>query len=375
MLLLLLACLPSSGPTYVSRADVEKADGLGRTATVCAGLTMKEDDTRSFAAEKLAESKDAAASCLCEHLQRDGRWDPAVLVGLKGAKRDDRVACVATLLDDPAQPERVELTRALLNVKAPAVRKRLVEAARADADPEVKAAAVPSMNATDDPAEIAVLTAGLTTGDAAWATNAVVALSGQKAATNELRTAATSHPDKAVRAAALPAFLATHADDVAAVACHAILEDEAGDVRAAAIRMVKSSRNDEVFACLRKRALTLEADPVVRLALLDTLKAAPHPEAAKTLCDAIPFWVRSYVKDSAVEEQSDLDITYFQNLRDYERSYECVEAAVKAGGYSCWGRAYLGARFRELGGKVNFPTCASGPPGTKSTGSEISFGD
>ena len=36
-----------------------------------------------------------------------------MLQGLKGSKRDDRAGCAAKLLDDPAQPERPALAKAL----------------------------------------------------------------------------------------------------------------------------------------------------------------------------------------------------------------------------------------------------------------------
>lgn len=369
LFLLLAACFPT-GPTFVSNADIDRAIGRADFDTLCAGLTQKSEETRSYAAEKLKDLDAKEAGCTCDHLTYDGKWDAAVLKGLKGSKRDDRAGCAAKLLDDPAQPDRAGLAKALLDLKAPAVRSRLVTAATGDADPAVQAAAVPVFTNTKDAAELKLIADRFPTADVAWATAAAGVLAGQAEAAPILRQAATAHADPSVRTAALEAYLATKPADLGEVVCKVVLEDAAADVRAAAIRMVKSSRDDAVWACMRTRATTPEADGVVRKAFLETLKGAAHPEAAKILCDAIPFWVRSYVGETAVEPQSDLDIVYYQNSRDFERSYDCVGAAVKAGGYSCWGKAYLGAYFKELGGKASYPKC-----GPQSGAGAITFGD
>lgn len=373
MLLFLLACF-STGPTFATKADVDKALGRGDFATACAGLTQKDGETRRYTAEKLKDLDQSAANCTCDHLTFEGKWDAEVLTGLQGTTKDERAGCAGTLLDDTAQQDRTGLVTKLLSIKAPQVRARLAQAATSDADPAVKAAAVPVFSHTKDAGELKILTDGLSNPDPAWAAAAATVLSGRSEAADALRTAASSHPDSSVRIAALTSYAAVRAEDFPSVVCKAMMEDSAGDVRAAAIRIVKPSRNADVMACLRKRALTEEADPVVRLALLDTLKVAPDPAAADILCDAMPFWVKTYVKDAAVEAHSDLDIAYYQNERFYDDTYRCLEAAVKAGGYSCWGRAYLGASFREAGGKVSYPDC-SGKGGRKAASNEISFGE
>ena len=51
------------------------------------------------------------------------------------------------------------------------------------------------------------------------------------------------------------------------------------------------------------------------------------------------------------------DIVRAQNNRDWERSYACVAAAIRQGGYSCYGRNYLGHWMRDLGGKASTPLC------------------
>ena len=54
LFLLLAACFPT-GPTFVSNADIDRAIGRADFDTLCAGLTQKDADTRSYAAEKLKD--------------------------------------------------------------------------------------------------------------------------------------------------------------------------------------------------------------------------------------------------------------------------------------------------------------------------------
>ncbi len=52
------------------------------------------------------------------------------------------------------------------------------------------------------------------------------------------------------------------------------------------------------------------------------------------------------------------DIIRAQNTRDFEKSFECVQRAVRSSsGYSCYARAYTGHWLRELGGTAHVPRC------------------
>lgn len=356
MLLLLLGCVDRA-PALLTRADVEQAGSKGDVDTLCDGLSMADEDVRQLAATRLRDEPSRAASCVCDHLVYDSAWDRAVLRGLRGGAREDRVGCAAALLDDPALADRPGLAAALVPLAAPTVRARLAKAALSDRDAKVRAAAVPALAGTEDAAEIQALMEGLRGPDPAWAVAAAAVLAEVPSAAEALRVASVEAPDKAVRVAALSAWVLERPAGLGEGLCRAMNEDPAGDVRAAAIRLTRTTTDPAVLACLRTRSTTPEADPVVRKALLETLKAAPAPEAARILCDAVPYWVRTYVKDGPVDEQSDLDIFYFQNARDYDHSYACAQAALKLGGYSCWGRAYLGTRFRDYGGNTSWPAC------------------
>lgn len=367
MLLLLLACVDSE-PAFVSTRELDKALATGDTAALCAGLRMKDASTREAAADKLKDYPFDSA-CLCERLQLDGRWDPAVLAGLAKADDVEKVGCVGTLLDDPAQPERTALVTALL--KIPAARARMVSAAASDADPAVRAAAMTVYRNSKDAAELTQVQGWLAAdANPAVRAGAAVALLGQSSAEGALRDAVGKDSDTAVRAAALTTYPSLKPADLDVVTCKALLEDASPDVRIAALGTMRATRDAEQLACLRQRATTEDPSPEVRAALLQTLASSAAPEAAAVLCDVIPSWVKAYVKDAAPAEGD--DILRAQNDRDFERSYECVQAAVKAGGgYTCAGRAYVGAFFRDLGGKAGVPTCGAGS--ARAASNEIVF--
>jgi hypothetical protein len=356
VLFLLLACVDSE-PAFVSGRDLEKAHATGDTGALCAGLRMKDASTRESAAEKL---KDYAfdSSCLCDRLQFDGRWDPSILSGLAKATDAEKVGCVGTLLDDPAQPERPALVSALL--KIPVARARLVTAAAGDTDPAVRAAALSVFRNTKDAGEITQVSGWLAdNADATVRAAAAQALFGQPSAADAMKTAITKDADPAVRSAALTTYPSLEAADLDAVACAALLGDAAPEVRIAALGTMRATRDAEQLACLKERALKPEDAPEVRAALLKTLAGSAAPEAAATLCEVIPAWVKAYVKDDPPGEGD--DILRAQNDRDFERSYDCVGAAVKqGGGYTCAGRAYVSAFYRDLGGKASVPTCGAG---------------
>ncbi|MDP2308211.1 MAG: HEAT repeat domain-containing protein [Pseudomonadota bacterium] len=364
----LLACVDSE-PAFVSTREIDNALATGDTASLCAGLRMKDASTRESAASKLKDYP-YDSSCLCERLQFDKRWDPSILSGLAKATDAEKVGCVGTLLDDPAQPERAALVTALL--KIPVARARLVTAAASDADPTVRAAAMSVYRNAKDPAELSQVGGWLASDpNPAVRAAAAGALLGQSSAEGALRDAIAADTDPAVRAAALATYPSLKPADLDTVTCKALLEDASPEVRIAALGTMRATRDAEQLACLRQRASTEDTAPEVRAMLLKTLGSSAAPEAAAVLCDVIPSWVKTYVKDAAPAEGD--DILRAQNDRDFERSYACVQAAVKAGGgYTCAGRAYVGAFFRDLGGKAGVPTCGASAGG-RAASNEVVF--
>jgi hypothetical protein len=120
----------------------------------------------------------------------------------------------------------------------------------------------------------------------------------------------------------------------------------------------KGTKKDEEIECLRKRAMTEEKDIGVRTAILTTLKSSPSPGAAKILCDAIPFWLRTYNKEDIPDKVPGTDIIGAQNDRDFENSYACLQKAyANSSGYSCFAKMYAGWWFRQVGGSAYVPKC------------------
>ncbi len=370
ILALLLACDPPM-PTYIDKKMIEKAYVHGDTHIICGGLKMKDDGTRGAAADILA-TVEPPEPCLCEGLVRDGAWDPPVLRSMGKAKDDLHGGCAAALLDRPELADRAGLVNQLARIKAPAVQTRLAAAARDDADPLVRAAAMAILRPAKDADAFALVTAALSDANPAMRVAAANALAGIEAATESLAIAA-SDADPGVRAAAIAALKGS--PRFADVACSALAGDTDSGVRAAAAATMSGTREEPVLACLRTQMLKEETDPGVRSALLLTLRKTSAPAAAATLCDAIPFWIRTYVGDDPPEREGPSDILFAQNDRDFERSYDCVQKALKAGGYKgCGQRYYINDWFHELGGKNAVPRRCDQPAGSGGGGGrEITF--
>ena len=167
-----------------------------------------------------------------------------------------------------------------------------------------------------------------------------------------------SDPEGAVRANALQSLKAADVPESEAMLCKAMMEDAAPEVRANAVLSFKGTKKDSAIACLSKRAMTEEKDPNVRTALLTTLKSSPSPGAAKILCDAIPFWLRTYNKEDIPDKIPGTDIIGAQNDRDFENSYKCLQKAyANSSGYSCFAKMYAGWWFRQVGGSAYVPKC------------------
>ncbi len=367
MFALFLACAPSA-PMFIDKAGIDKARVNNDTVAACAGLSMKDAEVRTYAAEKLSTWK-RPQPCVCEHMVRDGGWDAAVLKGLTKVTEDERVACAGDLLDDAALPDRVGLARALSGFLAPAVRARLATAAAADADPEVRAVAIVTLRPDKDESARAILVAALADPLPSVRAAGATALAGLADTAPAVATLAHD-PEPSVRAAALGALRTVKDFAFADVACAALASDTDATVRAAAATTMKGTKDPALQGCLGEHMLAKEDDALVRTAMLAALRGSSSKAAADTLCDAIPFWTRTYVGDGPVEKMGSTDIVGAHNDRDFERSYECTERAYKAGGYSCWQRGYLADYFREFGGKVGVPRCGGG---AVSASNEITF--
>jgi HEAT repeat protein len=347
-------------PAYVNNQDVDNAVVREAWATVCKGLEMKDDRIRRHATEKLALHRpDNAQECICAHITApDGGHDPAISAGLVGVKLDEYVSCLADLVKRPDLPRRTEAVVALAQTAAPITRKTLAEVARAAGETETRARAVAAIGG--DPSYAADLMTLLDDPEPIMRAAAASGLGGNKDAkvVSALLAKAKGDEEGIVRAAALIAAKASNVRGADEMICAAMLDDPSPAVRIAAIGAFRGTRRNSAAACLRKRALTIEEDASVREKLLAVLKSSPNDNAALVLCDAIPFWMRSYVIDDIPDKIPGTMIVKVQNDRDWERSYDCFQKAYRnSGGYSCFAKMHVALWFREVGGSSYVPNC------------------
>ncbi len=310
-----------------------------------------------------------AAECVCEHIYREDVWDKAVASGLKGAKRDDMVTCLADVLDDPRLDREIELVAALKLTGAPVVPDRLYAYAQRAEDPKARALAVSGLLGSTDPERIEFMLDKLAN-DASPDVRiaALKALKGQDspAVAAAWRKAYAEDDDGVVRLEALRLIAEGKPEDRDELICSSIMDDPAPDVRMAAIGMYKGTKREPALECLRKRTFTEEPDSKVRAKLLEILKSSRSDEAEDMLCELVPVWLSQHAADemshsAATDElqvEPGLRVMEAQNDRDYERSYECAHRAyAQRGKMDCLGKAYLTMWVNTLGGKAARPGC------------------
>ena len=359
ILLALAAC--DLTPSYVDTKDIEQAAARGAWATVCKGLEMKEDRIRRYATEQLWKTKAPAEeqACICEHVAvGENGWDAAIVEGMQTLGDDKIVGCFASLVERPDLEKRTEAVVALAKTTAPIARTTLAKVAEAEGDAETRARAVAAISGNKDFKDTMVrLLDSPEKGLRAAAAKGLAGIKDRKL-TDRLIAIATDDAEGDVRAAALVAVKSSGSSKAHAMVCEAMLSDASPAVRESAIRTFRGTRRDSAVKCLRAKAFAEEESAAVRDALLEVLKSSPNDNAALVLCDAIPFWMRTYVKEDIPDKIPGTMIVKTQNDRDWERSYECFERAYrKSAGYSCFAKMHVGLWFREVGGKNYVPSC------------------
>lgn len=353
-------------PSKVNTQDLEAAAVTGKLKTLCRGLEMRDDDVRRYAAEKLdMVTEPIAASCVCSTLtagpgaEKLG-WDPSIVEGLHRTSRDDLAACVVEVAKRPDLRERLRAVSTMTTMTAPVARQALIDiAVEPGAETDVRLSALTAV-AGSPATKAQVLGLLANDADAAVRRAAATGLGAlvEPDVTAALLKAAADDADGAVRGAALLGVKRHGVAEADAMLCTAMQQDESAAVRAVAIGAFKGTKRPEGVDCLRRAAMVAQPDAEVRAKLLTVLKSSPTPEAAKVLCDAIPFWVKTYLKEGMVDKVPSSDIIRAQNDRDWDKSLACVEAAQRqAGGYSCYGKKYVASWVKELGGNAFEPKC------------------
>ena len=361
-------------PSYVTNTDIDDALARSHYKTMCVGLSMKDDDVRTYATERFEaitknEPPDPAGvaagkDCICSHLKdAHGHLDMAIANGLKGSSWEDVVGCMAKLVEDPSLDKRDEAVIALSHTAARSGRDALARIAQAPGDATVRLRATEAISGNADYEDelIKLATTDEDPAIRAAATAGIARFKDDKAMAAMMKLA-KEDTDGTVRGSALQALHSAGVPDADAMLCDAMMNDESPEVRSRAILAFRGTKRDEAIDCLRKRALAKEDDAGVRDAMLTVLKSSPNQKAADVLCDAIPFWMRSYVIDDLPDQLPGTDIAKAQNDRDWKGSYKCMEKAYRSsGGYSCYARMYTAWWFREVGGTSYIPKCPKYP--------------
>lgn len=351
-------------PRFVTRNDIDVAMNSEGYKTLCRGLEMADADVRRYAVERFLEVQDpVATSCVCGHLQYKGEWDRAVASALDGSSREDMAECFAKQVDDMNLAQREELVIAIHKTKTKVAKAKLLAlAAERGVSPGIRSRAISTMTDTTDIETVNTLL-GLLRDDHIPEVRAAAAAALAHQRTPEVLAAiektASSDTDGTVRATALATAKRVELPNAAPMICKAMMEDPSPIVRKMAVGLFQGAKKDVNVACLVKRATTREDSPEVREEILRVLKTSPNKAVTNALCDAIPFWIESYIIDDHPEKLPGTDIIRAQNDRDWERSLECVQKAyAKRGAYSCYGKQYVGRWMMELGVKgVVAPPC------------------
>lgn len=349
----LLACFDTT-PTAVTKEDITQAFIKKNVSTICVGLTMDEPEIQSFATEKLRALRgDEVTKCLCSSIvDTDGMLREGVAIGLNGESSNERAECFAKVLSSPKIGMPVRAVELFAQLDAPMVRTHLstmVQEKSVQTDQRAKALeiiardeeyidAVFSLPEQTDPLVVA---AGLK------------AL-GEHSKNKEAFRFITKHlkdENANIRAAAIGSFkrhVPTRADSTL---CKAILNDPEPIVRKAAVEALYKINRPDGVRCLRELAMKEEADPEVREALIKTLGSAmgeAKKPAYQALCDAIPFFLKTYITDDVIDNLKGVHIVKEHNRVDWENSPKCVERAYKAStGYSCYAKMHI-ALWRNL---------------------------
>lgn len=349
-------------------ATVDQYLAQGRYRAACVGLESRDEEIVTYTAQRLVDyghMKDAR-ECLCAGLYDPKRHKvnlPAG-IGVDGSGRDDLAECMKPAIDDSqlTNEARTNAVRILGGIGSSKSYDLLVDLMKNDGDEAVRALAAGSLrqakSATGD-----LVTAMQSDKAASVRASAATSLDGHKGDEVEeaLTKAALEDAEGTVRAAAL-AVLAkgkrnSRIDDML---CTAMMQDESADVRTAAVKAYHGTKRKDAIDCLGKRLLTEEESPEVRQAAMDALKASPNDAVNDYLCKAIGPIVKRHIENRVPTADADTSGTHIvkaQNDRDWEKSYQCVSAALGQGGYSCAGKWYLTNWYNALGGERPLPTC------------------
>jgi hypothetical protein len=357
-------------PAMVDVGDISANMVLQRYNVVCKGLEMRDVWTREYATKQLVTVRDheLPTQCVCEFAidEETGAWDESILRGLASSGRSDMAECFLPAMSDPRVENRAQLISALVATGASVMAQHMETIINDPAESaEMRAEVVESLALCETPDRKAMMTQLMLESDAPQVRASIAErfiCDESEAHIATMVAVATDDPDGSVRAAAFRAL--DRLDGVGSVdlLCEAMMTDESAEARRTAVELFRAPRNSvkggRETVCLRRRALAEEESALVREAVLDSLGSSPRQDAADVLCEAIPFWVATYVDDVHPDRMVGTNIVSAQNERDYPNSPRCLrQAYAQRGRYTCKGAQYVAAWARELGQTVSVPNC------------------
>ncbi|MBM75096.1 MAG: hypothetical protein CMK59_06830 [Proteobacteria bacterium] len=357
-----LACTPG----FVDRDDVSKAVARGDVDAICVGLSMEDPSVRTYATEQIrpfvnGDEAQKVEDCICQAIPKSSEgWDSAIISGLSGTTSNRLTGCFAQMVLDPKLPNRSQALEALIDMQAPIVLSTMREIAKNENDdPEVRAKALLMVGGDEKAEEAVVLAAKSSNSKLREASFVAIARRPKARQLRKFIDKGLEDENPEVRSAAITAYKVHAGKQADARLCSFMMDDPEGSVRTSAILAFKDVRRKAPVECLNKRAMTLEEDPQVREALLKVLQSAKgdaREPAFSILCDAIPFWLRSYVTDDVVTNIKGAAIVKAQNDVDHENSGRCFAQAYKrSSGYSCYAKMHIALWHAQMIGKEDMP--------------------
>lgn len=363
----LFACtVPERDPNLVTEDNIRDALAKRDVDTLCLGLRSSDLAVQQFATEQLRvfDPKDTAECLKVGLVAEDKSFREGVLIGLKGEKRNALGRVVAEMIKEPSYTGREMAILKLGEVTAPSVNAAILSVAQNKSDtPSVRAAAIRAIGGYADNFDDISALFEESNPEIKAAVIEMLGLHTEEKSARSLIKEGLTHEDETVRAAAMTAYRAHAGDRAEETLCAAMMEDASPKVREAAVRGFRKTKSVSAVRCLRQRAMELEENREVRVAILDSLKMAQgvaEKPAFAAMCDAIPFWLRSYVTDKLPEEDPETDIVKMQNDYDHENSEKCFEKAyAQKKNYSCHAHKYIAWFYKQMISNENLyvPEC------------------
>jgi HEAT repeat protein len=353
-------------PTEVNKEDVKRGMVQQRDNIVCVGLEMPDPELQTYATEQIRTFEtEVAAACICEKIRDpDGGYREAVIEGMKGEDRNGVVQCVLDVIADSTLDNREAAIRSLGTMHAPIIGPAMIAIAENASDSsEVRAAAVYAFGREEKNHDALVGMASDSDPVVQAEIMRALGYQTQSSTARKIIKAQLSSPESKVRAASVEAWRMQKKDAGDEEICPIMMSDESPEVRIAAQMSFKFTTSRDSVRCLRERALLLEEDSDVRdnmLYILKNTRGDAEEPAYQVLCDAIPFWLRNYVKDKRPEDLPGTEIVQAQNDVDFEKSPECFRNAYqRSAGYSCYAKEHIATWYGHVTGndKLNVPEC------------------